>query len=69
LAAGVDGLEIIERILADARNWLDETGLLVGEVGNSASNLVAKYPLVPFIWPQLENGGYGVFVIEASELS
>ncbi len=69
LSGGPDGLVIIERILADARGWLAESGLLVGEVGASATNLVAKYPLIPFIWPELDNGGHGVFVIEASELS
>jgi ribosomal protein L3 glutamine methyltransferase len=69
LVAGADGLEIIARILADARTWLADDGLLVGEVGASAMNLVAVYPSLPFIWPELQQGGHGVFVLEAAGLS
>jgi ribosomal protein L3 glutamine methyltransferase len=69
LAAGVDGLDIVRRILAQARVWLTPDGLLVGEVGASASNLVAAFPELPFFWPELEQGGHGVFVIEAGGLS
>ena len=69
LVAGADGLEIIARILADARTWLADDGLLVGEVGASAMNLVAVYPGLPFIWPELQQGGHGVFVLEAAGLS
>ena len=69
LAAGADGLEIIARILADARAWLADDGLLVGEVGASAMNLIAAYPALPFVWPDLQQGGHGVFVLEAAGLS
>jgi hypothetical protein len=32
-------------------------------------NLVAVYPGLPFIWPELQQGGHGVFVLEAAGLS
>jgi len=69
LAAGTDGLDIVRRILAEARGWLTPDGLLVGEVGASAHNLVAAFPGLPFFWPELEHGGQGVFLIEAGGLS
>lgn len=68
LAAGVDGLDIVERILAQARRYLRPGGLLVVEVGSSAEALVARYPDLTFFWPDLEHGGEGVFIIEADQL-
>ena len=69
LAAGDDGLDIVHRILRGARQCLSNDGLLVGEVGSSAADLVAAYPHVPFVWPEFGQGGFGVFVLEASGLS
>ena len=69
LAAGDDGLAIVRRILAGARARLASDGLLVGEVGASAADLVAVFPTLPFFWPELEHGGQGVFVLEAGGLS
>ena len=69
LAAGSDGLDVIRRVLAGARQWLTDDGLLVGEVGSSAEDLVVAYPGLPFVWPEFSRGGYGVFVIEATGLS
>lgn len=65
---GIDGLGLVKRILKDAGEYLSETGLLVCEVGNSARHLVAEYPDVPFIWPDLPEGGEGVFLAERSLL-
>jgi ribosomal protein L3 glutamine methyltransferase len=69
LAAGRDGLDVIRCVLADARDWLAADGLLVGEVGSSAEDLVAAYPNIPFVWPDFAHGGHGVFVIDAAGLS
>jgi ribosomal protein L3 glutamine methyltransferase len=69
LAAGRDGLDVIRCVLADACDWLAADGLLVGEVGSSAEDLVAAYPNIPFVWPDFAHGGHGVFVIDAAGLS
>ena len=68
LAAGSDGLSLMRRILEQAGDYLAPDGLLVGEVGNSQPALEAAFPELPFTWPEFENGGYGVFILEAEAL-
>lgn len=68
LAAGEDGLDLVERLLAEARRHLTDNGILVLEVGNSQAALEAAYPQQPMIWIDFENGGDGVCVIEAHHL-
>ncbi len=68
LAAGSQGLDVIRRILGEARNHLSEKGLLVAEVGNSQPALEAAFPSLPFTWIAFEHGGHGVFLLEASDL-
>lgn len=68
LAAGFDGLDIVHRILRDARQYMTDDGLLIVETGNSCDALDDAYPEVPFTWIEFEFGGHGVFIISAAEL-
>ncbi|NYS61037.1 50S ribosomal protein L3 N(5)-glutamine methyltransferase [Vreelandella salicampi] len=68
LGAGSDGLDIVRRILREARGHLNDDGWLVVEVGNSDSHVEAAFPEVPFIWLEFERGGQGVFALSAAEL-
>ncbi len=68
LAAGIDGLDIVHRILKDARQYMTDDGLLIVETGNSCDALDEAYPEVPFTWIEFEFGGHGVFIISAAEL-
>lgn len=68
LGSGVDGLDLTRRLLATAEDYLQPTGLLVVEVGNSQEALEAAFPAVPFTWLEFEHGGHGVFALTAREL-
>ncbi len=63
LAAGDAGLDVVDRILADAHSHLTPHGILVVEVGDGREALEAKYPRTPFIWLDFEHGGEGVFIV------
>ena len=69
LAAGADGLDVVRRIIAGAGERLAPGGVLVVEVGASRPALEAAWPHLPFYWPELEQGGIGVFVLEAAALT
>ena len=68
LAGGESGLDLVLRILCDAPDYLNEGGVLVVEVGNSAPELERRFPDLPFLWLDFERGGEGVFLIKREQL-
>ena len=68
LQSGADGLDLTRRILRQARDYLEQSGLLIVEVGNSWTALEQAYPRLPFTWLEFEQGGHGVFALTAKEL-
>ena len=68
LAAGADGLDVVEPLLEQARDWLAPGGLLVVETGRAGAALAARHPELPFVWLEFARGGDGVFVLEARDL-
>jgi ribosomal protein L3 glutamine methyltransferase len=69
LQADENGLEIVKRILKQARRYLSPRGILIVEVGNSARLLAQHYPGIPFVWLDFERGGEGVFLLSAADLA
>ncbi len=68
LAAGEDGLDVVERMLQQAPDYLSEHGLLVVEVGNSQAAMMQRFADLPLTWIEFEHGGGGVFCINATDL-
>ncbi len=68
LESGDDGLEFTRRLLREAVDHLNDEGVLVVEVGNSAEALEAAFPEVPFTWLEFARGGQGVFLLTREQL-
>jgi len=68
LRAGDDGLQLVDRILAGAGEFLSEHGVIFIEVGNSQAALEARYDFLPMTWIDFEFGGGGVCAIKAQDL-
>ena len=68
LAGGDDGLALVDRLLPLVSTKLGGQGLFICEVGASASALRRKYTELPLVWPELYDGGEGVFLLEGSAL-
>jgi ribosomal protein L3 glutamine methyltransferase len=64
LAAGKDGLDVVSRILADAKKRLGRNGLLVCEVGEGRKAVERAFPRLAFTWPQDE-----VFMLDAASMA
>ena len=68
LAAGEDGLELVEIMLRQAPQFLNVNGWLFVEVGNSSVHMAERFPGLEVQWLTFEQGGQGIFAIERSTL-
>ncbi|HYS66428.1 MAG TPA: 50S ribosomal protein L3 N(5)-glutamine methyltransferase, partial [Paraburkholderia sp.] len=68
LAGGADGMDIVRRIIADARHWLTEDGVLVIEIGNERRNVEAAFGGLDLVWLSTSAGDDNVFLIQAADL-
>jgi ribosomal protein L3 glutamine methyltransferase len=68
LAAGDDGLDIVHRILKDAKAHLKDGGGLLCELGRCGPDLEAAYPDTPFLWIDTENSSGEVFWLKKKDL-
>ncbi|MEZ2306947.1 50S ribosomal protein L3 N(5)-glutamine methyltransferase [Paraburkholderia sp. RCC_158] len=68
LAGGPDGMDIVRRIIADARNWLTEDGVLVIEIGNERQHVEAAFGGLNLVWLSTSAGDDNVFLIQAADL-
>ncbi len=66
---GADGLDIVRRILDEARRHLTAQGGLLCEIGRCRGALEAAYPeLTDFLWLDTEDSQGEVFWIAAADL-
>jgi ribosomal protein L3 glutamine methyltransferase len=65
---GVDGLDIVRRILAEAGSYLSPIGALVVEVGSGRAMLEQQFPHLPFLWLDTAESEGEVFMLPASAL-
>jgi ribosomal protein L3 glutamine methyltransferase len=66
---GADGLDIIKRILNEARAHLTPQGGLLCEIGRGRERLEEAFPQWPLLWLDSEDSEGEVFWIAASDLS
>ena len=64
LAGGDDGLSLVDGMLPLVVKQLAPRGLFVCEVGASEVAMRQKYADWPLVWPQLYDGGEGVFCLK-----
>jgi ribosomal protein L3 glutamine methyltransferase len=65
---GDDGLDIVHRILAEAKRWLSDDGVLIVEVGHGRDALEEAYPALPFLWLDTATSIGEVFALQARDL-
>jgi len=68
LAGGGNGLALLRRLLAQARQHLSARGLLICEIGGNRQALERAYPPLPFAWPLTSAGVGSVFALEREQL-
>jgi ribosomal protein L3 glutamine methyltransferase len=68
LAGGADGMDIIRKIIANAKDYLKPEGALVLEIGNEAKNFSNAFPEIPVTWLEVSAGDDQVLLIQAEDL-
>ncbi|HQW19993.1 MAG TPA: 50S ribosomal protein L3 N(5)-glutamine methyltransferase [Rhodocyclaceae bacterium] len=68
LAAGEDGLDIVRRILSDAKKHLKPHGLLAVEVGHNRDLVEQAFPDIPLTWVDTADGEGKIFILHREQL-
>jgi ribosomal protein L3 glutamine methyltransferase len=68
-AGGVDGLDIVRRILREAHAHLTPEAALVCEVGGARELLEREFPSLPFVWLDTEDTSGEVFLLRADDFA
>ncbi|MDA8257466.1 MAG: 50S ribosomal protein L3 N(5)-glutamine methyltransferase [Betaproteobacteria bacterium] len=68
LAAGPDGLDVVRRILAEAREYLNPGGVLAIEVGHNQDLVTAAFPDLPAVWIDTEHAEGKLFLVMRDDL-
>lgn len=68
LAAGEDGLDIVHLIMKNAKEYLNDGGGIICELGRCGPDLEAAYPDIKFDWYETENSAGEVFWLNKNQL-
>ncbi len=68
LAGGDDGMDLIRKIIAGARDYLSERGAILIEIGNEYAHFKKAFPQIPVIWMEVSAGDQQVLLIQAEDL-
>lgn len=68
LAGGLDGMDVVRRIIGQAREWLTDEGVLVVEIGNERAHVEAAFGGLDLVWLSTSGGDDSVFLIQAGDL-
>ena len=68
LAAGRDGLDVVRRILDQARKHLNPRGVIAIEVGHNQELVTEAFPDLPAVWLDTEHADGKVFVLTREDL-
>jgi ribosomal protein L3 glutamine methyltransferase len=68
LDGGTDGLDIVRRILGQARRHLTDEGGLLCEIGRGRKRLETALPRLPLLWLNTEDSEGEVFFVAATDL-
>ncbi len=68
LQAGDDGMAVIDTLLLQSVRYLNSDGVLMVETGETKEAVHRLYPRLPFVWPEFERGGEGVFLLHKRDL-
>lgn len=69
LFGGSDGLDLVDRILRQAKHFMTDFGVLVVEMGDNCAELEERYPDLPFNWLENASGDGFVFVLTRDDLA
>jgi ribosomal protein L3 glutamine methyltransferase len=68
LAGGSDGMDLVRKIIASAKDYLKPEGALVLEIGNEAKNFSDAFPEINITWLEVSAGDDQVLLIQAEDL-
>jgi ribosomal protein L3 glutamine methyltransferase len=68
-AGGIDGLDLVRRIVDEAGAWLVPGGTLVVELGTGRAAFEASYPRLDVLWLQTATSDSEVFAVTAGSLA
>jgi ribosomal protein L3 glutamine methyltransferase len=68
LAGGLDGMDLIRRIIAQASKHLSNNGVLVLEIGNEYTHFVAAFPKLEAVWLETSAGETQVLLLTHESL-